>query len=208
MHYNFQAFFRVQNCLLAAQQRFESMKLGFCFTTLVEHVSHRGLLPPACLAYKPSFTLPKERVPRYSRRMVSEQLGALETVIACCYAIKLPLPKATNALLSEVNVALARFDSLAVRQATAKDKRHAAQRKGGLARHEPAQLAVNHAVTTAREMQPTSGWKDEAQAARAIEPRMIEFILAHRLSLVTGDNLRRTLRRWLRAGNFNGPGPV
>lgn len=125
-------------------------------------------------------------------------LYELEMALACCEFAKAPEPKPLREVLERALVHCSRFDELRAEERCLETKRSEDRQRGGKARQAKLECVRLRAARLIRAHAPVGGWCTEAEAARAIEARLIVFIKSRRLSLVCESNLRRTIVRWIR----------
>lgn len=173
---------------------------------LVAHVRGRIRNRADFNAFQPSFFLtylePELTAVTAPRRAQAKTLRAmlheLEMALACCEYLKAPAPKPVRELLDRALAHCSRFDELRAEERRLESKRSEDRRRGGKARQARLECVRLRAARLIRVQAPAAGWRTEAEAARAIEPRLIAFVKSRRLSLVCESNLRRTIVRWIR----------
>lgn len=122
----------------------------------------------------------------------------LASAVVCCHAAKEATEKPLRTLLLQALEHCRAVDDMRAHLASHLRDSHAARVKGGKARHEANRCAWVRAARLISVHRPEAGWKDAAQAARIIEPRLARFVASRRLTLVCESSFRRTIVRWIR----------
>lgn len=137
-------------------------------------------------------------------RALSNTMDALEHALALCITARIQQEKPLAALLDLIRYCCRQADEshAAVRQAEVAYTQ--ARRSGGLARQASREPARAECIRLWRDLAPPAGWSSAKEAAGVITPLLKEFILRERISVVAGDHLIRTVRRWILAEESSG----
>lgn len=198
--------FPTEAILKDCQSQCEGLGLPFDFSELVAHVRETRLAHQCDPGkYSPSFYAvrilpPIQRLSGRDRRVAASlkhALGHLESCVAYCIACKEPEVKPLAAFLHEAQCSCERA-MRATQDARDQEQRFGEARKqGGQSRQaklRPARLKVAEVF---RAQAPVGGWRSFKEALKAVVPPVREFILTERISMAIGDNLSRTVGKWI-----------
>lgn len=206
MSTGFDPYSPVTQILKEIEVRLDSLRVGVTLAALRHHLwrEYEAEDPDAATdrsyfqCYLTSQFEGKGRNARVHGVCVQRCLSVLEWAIIACELALMPRPKPLRELLNGARQGCARFDEIMAdcEQKRAASKAHRC--RGGKARHAVNDCARLRAARLVLVMARSGGWLTEAHAARTIEPRLVAFIKARRLSIVCEDHLRRTIVRWIK----------
>lgn len=122
----------------------------------------------------------------------------IASAVACCLAAKAPSEKPLRNLLLEAMEFCRAADEIQATLARRKEDMYVARVRGGTNRHVKQQPAWEEAARLLVAKRPPQGWPNPTAAAKAIIDDLMAFIHAGRIPVITGDNLVRTIARWIR----------
>jgi hypothetical protein len=141
---------------------------------------------------------PRSPEARHHSDFLNWGLNVLEKAMLSCEQALLPEPKPLRTLMLDGLDLCQQFDQLEAQYHEELRTLTIARVRGGKARQAELDPARKQAARLLEPKRPPEGWANPTAAAKAIVDELKVFIRANRIAMATGDNLVRTIVRWIR----------